>query len=190
MFSRTAACCLLQNRTFQAGSPRGGYEDFYLLGYNAVWSAKVNRRFVGTCGLLVQGRVINQAGNQLETGIILLYFRWRQKNPPKRRYLSTDDTALCPRRCDFSCNDFDVHNYINPERAPGRQDWNPRYFSVLRHGQSHDSWNTYWNRALQPDLRLTRLLWFTYQQTTFISIFLSICRSFKSSRVEISLPKL
>jgi hypothetical protein len=57
--------------------------EFYLLGYNAVWPLKVNRRFRGTC-LHLQCRRIRHARNQHEAG----------SKQPKRR-LTFQRTTRC-----------------------------------------------------------------------------------------------
>jgi hypothetical protein len=50
-------------------------EGFYLLGYKAVYSFNVNRRFGGTCRLHFQGRRnISQARNQREAGSKIEHF--------------------------------------------------------------------------------------------------------------------
>jgi hypothetical protein len=48
-------------------------EEYYLLGYNAVWSIKGKRRFVGTYCFHLQRRRISRAGTQHEN-------RWQAIN--------------------------------------------------------------------------------------------------------------
>jgi hypothetical protein len=68
---------------------------------------KVNRRFRGICRLHLQGRKITQARNQHEAGcnafrflawLILQPRRWRRHVPLKSWLISTDYTALYPKR--------------------------------------------------------------------------------------------
>jgi hypothetical protein len=47
-------------------SPSGGYEEFCLLGNNAVWSVESKWTFGGTCRLRFEGRRISQARNQVK----------------------------------------------------------------------------------------------------------------------------
>jgi hypothetical protein len=47
-----------------SGSYGGGYEDFYLLGYNQCSLLKGNQRFGGTYSTHLQGLRISQARNQ------------------------------------------------------------------------------------------------------------------------------
>jgi hypothetical protein len=50
-------------------------KSFYLLGYNSVYSLKVNRRFGGTYRLHFQGRrIIIQARNRREAGTRIEHF--------------------------------------------------------------------------------------------------------------------
>jgi hypothetical protein len=72
----------------------GGYEEFYHLGYNAVYYTENQPRFGGACRLSLQGRRISQARNQHATCFMLVFcsayfrpWRWRWHVPPKRRLI-------------------------------------------------------------------------------------------------------
>jgi hypothetical protein len=70
--------------------------------------SKINRTFGGTCRLRLQGRrLVALLASRFPLVSFLAYFfrhwRWRRYVRSKRRWLSTDYTALYPRRLNSSC---------------------------------------------------------------------------------------
>jgi hypothetical protein len=95
-------------------SHSGGYEQFCLLGYNAVSPLKVNRRFEGTYRLHHQGRRICRARNQSE--------RWQAEVVSCLAYSSTLKTeAICSSETSV---DFQrtTRRYISEDKTP--HEWN------------------------------------------------------------------
>jgi hypothetical protein len=96
------------------GSYRGDHKSVVIMGYGVLWSAGgVGLRFGGSCCLHVQGRRVNQTGNQRESNIkgrftafFMLVFCFAFSDPEDGgdSYLGSVGlllfglTALCPRR--------------------------------------------------------------------------------------------